>query len=136
MNIKDHPQISGESVESLLDADLYEACFINGRQRATVAFCNMLCAKYGIDMEWMYAFIEQWNHDNAPLPGDDSDDLADRLFASLQTGCSQIELEDRYDEFGFVALLTIVRARKANSLKSRPKTARVKKIKFDHRGNS
>jgi hypothetical protein len=95
-----------------IESDLLDAVYVEGRQRATVAFREKLCVKHNISMEALVEAIEIFNADNADYFYDDYDEeeLEDRLLARLETGCSRAEQEGRYDPDA-IGPLTIVSAR-------------------------
>jgi hypothetical protein len=69
--------------------DLFDAVYVEGRQRATVAFREKLCAKHNISMEALVEAIEMFNAEE----GYDYDE------------------EEEEEVFEYCPLLTIVRAR-------------------------
>jgi hypothetical protein len=107
--------VPSDDQRAAIESDLYEAVYVDGRQRATVAFREKLCVKHNISMEALVEAIETFNTDCADYFNDagcdhDEEEFEDRLLARLETGCSRAEKEGRYNPDA-IGPLTIVSAR-------------------------
>jgi hypothetical protein len=113
LQIREFFDLSDDQLQAI-EIDLHEAVYVNGRQRATVAFREKLCVKHNISMKTLGEVIDNFNDDNAYYFGDDDEyddeEFEDRMLARLETGCSLAEQEGRFDPCA-KGPLTIIRAR-------------------------